>query len=98
LAGALCSISTVAVIPAERMNVGRHLIEVDSNRDPLGKTHPGEDRIDRCDTLIVGPRVASPLKRRMNAPRSIVARMQGLIDSPHAFSTGRIPVTSGICW
>src|ERR1700681_664446 len=42
--------------------------------------------------------LASPLKHRMNAPRWIVARLEGLIDPPHAFSTSRIPVTSGIYW
>src|SRR6202030_646905 len=43
--------------PGSKDDVGRHLIDVDSNRDALSKTYPGEDRIHRGDTLIVGLRV-----------------------------------------
>jgi hypothetical protein len=40
---------------ARRENdVGRHLIDMDADWDTLSQAHPGEDRIDGSDPLIVG--------------------------------------------
>src|SRR6516165_1884583 len=35
----------------------RHLIDMDADRDALSKAHPGEDRVDISDALVVGLRI-----------------------------------------
>jgi hypothetical protein len=38
-------------------DIGRHLIDMDANRDALGQAYPGEDGIDGSNPLTVWPRV-----------------------------------------
>src|ERR1700756_3681759 len=38
-------------------DVGRHLIDMDANRNALGQAYPGEDGIDGSNPLTVGLRV-----------------------------------------
>jgi hypothetical protein len=59
LAGARApsSISTVAVIPAERTTSGGTSSILDAHRDALRQAYPGEDRVDSRHPLIVGLRV-----------------------------------------
>jgi hypothetical protein len=38
-------------------NARRHFIDMDADRDALRETHPGKDRVDRGDALIVGLRI-----------------------------------------
>src|SRR6266403_5074184 len=38
-------------------DVGRHLIDMDANRDALGQAYPGENGIDGSNPLTVGLRV-----------------------------------------
>src|SRR3954451_12846200 len=39
-------------------DIGRHLIDMDTNRDALGQAYPGEDGIDGSHPLTVGLRVS----------------------------------------
>ena len=67
------SISTVAVMPADKDDPRRHLIDMDADRYALGQAHPGEDRVDGSDPLTVGLRVRNVDARAMLStwPRTI---------------------------
>ena len=79
------SISTVAVMPAERHDVGRHLVDMDADRDALGQAHPGEDRVDGRDPLPVGLRV-----RHVDGAGDAVDVTEQDLAVAHELDAGRI--------
>src|SRR5215510_276070 len=68
----------------------RHLIDMDADRDALGKAHPGEDGVDRSDPLIVGLCV-----RNTDGAGDTVDMPAYDSVVPHEFDLGRIADADG---
>ena len=71
--------------PLDKLHALWDLIDVDADRDALRKSDPGEDRVDRSHSLIVGLRV-----RNINGAGNAVDVAANDLTVTHQLDFGRI--------